>query len=228
MEKTSNFYRKSNIAWGFLFARIAPKLSITVSIHILWIKSQWTSNMHKLFVFRDLLMIFLSVLMSRQALPCAIITDIGLIFFSITGYGRLHREWDYFQALPRDVAPVALLVDVGLEAADKNTIHVWEWRGGWRTWRIEAGTKWLPLCRRHFQLQFPEWKLLTVNQNFMEVWSLVFNWQHVIISDNGLAQNRRQSIVWTNYGLAYWRTYVGLDGITQWSYFDTNFTVASY
>ena len=37
----------------------------------------------------------------------------------------------------------------------------------------------------------------------------VYNWQYVIIgSDNGLASNKQQAIVWTNDGLVYWRTYL--------------------
>ena len=43
------------------------------------------------------------------------------------------------------------------------------------------------------------------------------NLQYVIIgSDNGLAPNRRQAIIWTNDGLVYWRIYasVGLDELS--------------
>ena len=41
--------------------------------------------------------------------------------------------------------------------------------------------------------------------------SLRSNSQYVIIgSDNGLAPISRQAIIWTNYGLVYWRIYVSL------------------
>ena len=47
--------------------------------------------------------------------------------------------------------------------------------------------------------------------HFMEICSLGSNWQHVIIgSDNGLAQNRRQAIIWTNDGLVNMRIYASL------------------
>ena len=37
-----------------------------------------------------------------------------------------------------------------------------------------------------------------------------FNWYVIIGSDNGLAPNRRQAIIWTNGGLVYWRIYASL------------------
>ena len=44
------------------------------------------------------------------------------------------------------------------------------------------------------------------------MYSLGSNWQYVIIgSDNGLAPNRRQAIIWTNEGPVYWRMYASLD-----------------
>ena len=44
---------------------------------------------------------------------------------------------------------------------------------------------------------------------FIEICSLWSNWQYVIIgSDNGLAPNRRQAIIWTSDGLVYWCIYV--------------------
>ena len=49
--------------------------------------------------------------------------------------------------------------------------------------------------------------------------SLWCDWQYVIIgSDNGLAPNRRQVIIWTDDGLVYWCIYasLGLNEFTQW------------
>ena len=41
--------------------------------------------------------------------------------------------------------------------------------------------------------------------------SLGLDWQYVTIgSDNGLAPNRRQAIIWTNDGLIYWHIYASL------------------
>ena len=55
-------------------------------------------------------------------------------------------------------------------------------------------------------MHFLEWKLLNSNWYLIEICSSWFNWQCVVIgSDNGLAPNRRQAIIWTNDGLVYWR-----------------------
>ena len=49
-----------------------------------------------------------------------------------------------------------------------------------------------------------EKKSLYSDINFIEVCSQWSNWQNVTIgSDNGLAPNRRQAIIWTNNGLVY-------------------------
>ena len=54
-------------------------------------------------------------------------------------------------------------------------------------------------------------KCIFLNENlnfkwyFIEMCSLWSNSQYVIIgSDNGLAPDRRQAIIWTNDGLVYW------------------------
>ena len=48
---------------------------------------------------------------------------------------------------------------------------------------------------------FLQWKCLDCDQNFTEVYSHGSNWQNSSIgSDNGLAPNKRQVIVWTNDG----------------------------
>ena len=50
-----------------------------------------------------------------------------------------------------------------------------------------------------FQMHFLEWKCLNFNWNFTEVCSQGSNWQFSSIgSDNGLAPNRRQAVIWTN------------------------------
>ena len=55
-------------------------------------------------------------------------------------------------------------------------------------------------------------KTLNFNYNFTEICSLGSNWQYGSIgSDNGLAPNRRQAIIWTNDGPGYWRLYASLD-----------------
>ena len=53
---------------------------------------------------------------------------------------------------------------------------------------IEAGTKWLPLSRRYFQMQFHSWKCSKFNYYFTEFCSLGSSllWPN-IGSDNGLA-----------------------------------------
>ena len=61
--------------------------------------------------------------------------------------------------------------------------------------------KWPPF-RRHFGVRFLEWKLLNLKQNFTEICSLGCNWQYGSIgSDNGLAPNRRQAMIWSNVGV---------------------------
>ena len=68
--------------------------------------------------------------------------------------------------------------------------------------------------RRHFQLHFLQWKRLNFKWNFIEICSLGFNWQYgSIVSDNGLAPNRRQAIIWSNVGMLYWHIYAPL-GLT--------------
>ena len=40
---------------------------------------------------------------------------------------------------------------------------------------------------------------------------MILNWQQSTIgSDNGLAPNRQQTIIWTNDGIVYWGTYASL------------------
>ena len=76
---------------------------------------------------------------------------------------------------------------------------------------FEAEAKRLPFCRRHFQVQFLEWKLLNFKSNFTEICSLGSNWQYGTIgSDNGLAPNRQQVIIWANVGMLYWCIYASL------------------
>ena len=52
---------------------------------------------------------------------------------------------------------------------------------------------------------------MNFKQNFTELCSLWSNWQYDSIdSDIGLAQNRRQAIIWSNVGMLYWRIYAPL------------------
>ena len=69
----------------------------------------------------------------------------------------------------------------------------------------KAKKKWLLFRRQHFQMHFLEWKLLNFEQDFTKICSLVSNWQYVSIgSDNGLASNRCQAIIWSNVCMLYW------------------------
>ena len=52
---------------------------------------------------------------------------------------------------------------------------------------------------------------MNFDYDFTKVCSSGFNLQYPIIgSDNGLAPTRRQAIIWTKDGLAYWRIYESL------------------
>ena len=56
-------------------------------------------------------------------------------------------------------------------------------------------------------------KLCILIKNFTEVCSLGCNWKWYRIGlDNGLAQNRRQAIIWPNADMIYWCTYAALGG----------------
>ena len=58
---------------------------------------------------------------------------------------------------------------------------------------------------------FLEWTCLHFDWNFTEVCSQGSIEQYASIgSDNGLAPNRRQAIIWTNDGLIWWRIYASL------------------
>ena len=48
--------------------------------------------------------------------------------------------------------------------------------------------------------------------NFPELYWYVFSWQYAIIgSDNGLALNRQQTIIWTKDGLVCWQDHLPID-----------------
>ena len=60
-------------------------------------------------------------------------------------------------------------------------------------------------------MHFAEWKCLNLDENFTEICSQGSNWQYANIgSDNGLAPNRRQAIIWSNGGLGCRRIYASL------------------
>ena len=69
--------------------------------------------------------------------------------------------------------------------------------------------RWPPLQQTTvFQVHFLEWKLLNFKWNFTEACSLGSNWQYGSIgSENGLAPNRRQTIIWSNFGMLHWHIY---------------------
>ena len=65
-------------------------------------------------------------------------------------------------------------------------------------------------------MRFLEWILFYFGSNFTEICSQRSNQQFASIgSDNGLAPNRRQAIIWTNDGLVYWRICVTWSGCFQ-------------
>ena len=86
-------------------------------------------------------------------------------------------------------------------------------------WYIETHTKWQPFCKRHFHINFLMSKLLYFDSNFTEMCSQWSNWQQTSIgSDNDLAPNGRQAIIWTNDALIHWRKYAWLNlvELTSW------------
>ena len=61
--------------------------------------------------------------------------------------------------------------------------------------------------RRHFQMYFFEWKK---TRDSIKIWRKFVPkspfWQYSSIgSDNGLAPDRPQAIIWTNDGSSFWR-----------------------
>ena len=65
-------------------------------------------------------------------------------------------------------------------------------------------------------MRFLEWILFYFGSNFAEICSHWYNQQFSSIgSDNGLAPNRRQAIIWTNDGLVYRRICVPRSGWFQ-------------
>ena len=77
-------------------------------------------------------------------------------------------------------------------------------RLNWLNELINTLTKWSPFRRGQFQVLFLELKRLNFKWNFTEICSSGSYWQHGSIgSDNGLAPNRRQAIVWNNADIYY-------------------------
>ena len=77
---------------------------------------------------------------------------------------------------------------------------------------IEADTKWQQFHRWYNQMHFQEWKCLNFDWNFIKVWSQGSNWQYSsIVSDDGLAPNRPQAIIWTNDVLCCQYIYASLE-----------------
>ena len=74
------------------------------------------------------------------------------------------------------------------------------------------------ICKQHFQIHFLYWNLMDFYSNFIEICSQGPNKQWDSIgSDNGLALNRWQAIIWTNDGLIWWPIYAlfGLDELKK-------------
>ena len=105
-------------------------------------------------------------------------------------------NWHIYAALWRRWVNISMINILSLNTGRVNT---------------EAETKWSPYRRWQLQVHFLEWKLLNFKWNFTKISSLWSNWQYGSIgSDNGLAPNRRQAIIWTNVGTFYWRIYASL------------------
>ena len=68
---------------------------------------------------------------------------------------------------------------------------------------------------QHFQVHFPEWKVLYFASNFIKVCSLGSNQQYSSTGlDNGLAPIRWQAIIWTNADPLHWCIYTALGEIS--------------
>ena len=73
--------------------------------------------------------------------------------------------------------------------------------------------KWPPFRRRYLPMHFRKWKYFYLEKNVTEFHSRGLNWQlPITASDNGLAPNRRQAIIWTNADPNNWRIYAVLGG----------------
>ena len=96
-------------------------------------------------------------------------------------------------------------------------------------WLLEAETKLPPFFGRHFQMHFLEWKCMNFTYDFTENCSSYANYQYSSIgSDNVLAPDRRQAIIWTNASPTRWRIYAALRGtelkITWWRHIMETFS----
>ena len=84
------------------------------------------------------------------------------------------------------------------------------WFGCWKERKGKYNSSWLTICFNRlspiqnsynftddiFKCIILEWKCLNLSQNFNECCSQGYNWYYSsIISDNGLAPNRRQAII---------------------------------
>ena len=74
-------------------------------------------------------------------------------------------------------------------------------------------TKWPPFRRRYFEMHFREWFffciLIKISLKFVPE-GPVDNNPALVYSDDGLAPNRRQTIIWTNADQSHWRIYAAL------------------
>ena len=71
-----------------------------------------------------------------------------------------------------------------------------------------------------YSYAFVEWKYLKFDYSFIEKFSFGSNLHKSSIgSDNCLAPNRRQAVIWTSDGLDYWRIYTSLGVHDFWQHF---------
>ena len=105
------------------------------------------------------------------------------------------------------------------EGAKYQALSGWSICWSWRVWictvKIGQLTHWgwdkMIAISQTFLSVLLEWKVWNFKWNFNEICYLGPNWQYGNIgSDNCLAPNRRQAIIWTNDGLGYWRIYASL------------------
>ena len=92
-----------------------------------------------------------------------------------------------------------------------NLTHFYQIGSAWsKDWHIWVETKWPSFSRRHFKsilLNENIWISITISLKFVSK-GPIDNKSALHSSDNGLAPNRRQVIIWTNGDLNYWHTYI--------------------
>ena len=90
-----------------------------------------------------------------------------------------------------------------------------KWNG--YEWTHRGRDKMDAISQTTFYTHILEWIFFNFKENFTETCSYWSNWQLTSGgSDNGLAPNRQQVIIWANDGLVGWRIYASLRPRTEW------------